>query len=140
MNKVLKLLFCSFLLSAVACQASNKEKSFEYFWLEFRQAILADDYSSLRKLIRFSLEVKGVDDETPAEFYESGQVEELFSILLSQVIYNYEQDELAEMSFRELITQKVVIKGDAATTAQPVEQFEFRKIDGQWYLVKAYLE
>jgi hypothetical protein len=140
MNKFLKLLFCGFLLSAVACHASNKEKSFELFWPEFRHAVLADDYSSLGKLIKFPLEVKGLDDESPAEFYEADQIKELFPILLSQVIYNYDQDELEEMSFREVITQKVVIKGDAAKTEQRVDQFEFKKIDGQWYLVKAYLE
>lgn len=129
-----------FLMSSIACQASNQNQPFDAFWKEFRNAVLTEDYPSLNKLVKFPLEVKGVDDETPANFYVQGELAEIFPKLLDQVVYNYEKEDLEENSLRELIRKKEVITIATNKTHHRLDQFEFQNINGQWMLTKAYLE
>lgn len=129
-----------FLISSVACHASNEEKPFSEFWAKFREASLAEDYSSLKKLVKFPLEVRGVDDEIPAEFYAQDKIAEVFPQLLAQTVYNYEQDDLEGKPLKELIQKKTVVNVEPGKVNHRVEQFEFQKIEGQWLLVRAYLE
>lgn len=129
-----------FLLSSVACQALDSGQSFGAFWIGFREASLKKDYTTLKTLIKLPLEVKGVDDETPANFYSENKISQIFPLLLEQTIYHYEEDDLQEQSFKELIEQREAITVAADEMHHRVEQFEFQKIKGQWLLVRAYLE
>lgn len=140
MKMLLKLLVCIFTLSTAIGQTPDKEQSFELFWIKFRNAVLTEDYPSLNKLVKFPLEVKGVDDETPANFYVQGELAEIFPKLLDQVVYNYEKEDLEENSLRELIRKKEVITIATNKTHHRVDQFEFQNINGQWMLTRAYLE
>lgn len=140
MNNFLKLFLCAFLLSSLGCQASNKDASFESFWTEFRNAALKEDYATLNKLVKFPLEVKGVDDDTPSKLYSQKQLQEIFPLLLDQVVYNYDQDDVQENSLKELIRKKESVSTTASQTEYRIEQFEFKKANNEWLLVRAYLE
>jgi hypothetical protein len=140
MKALLKLLVGIFTISIAMGQVPDKGQSFELFWVKFRDAALAEDYPSLNKLVKFPLEVKGVDDETPASFYSHGELAEIFPTLLDQIVYNYEQENVEENSLRELVRKKEVIKISPDKTHHRVDQFEFQKVNGQWMLTRAYLE
>lgn len=141
MRGLLKLFICVFIIVSAPGQASNEGQAFELFWAEFREAALNEDYSSLSKLIRFPLEVKGVDNNTPTEFYPPDKIAEIFPALLEQVVYSYAKANLEGNSVRELIRKKKeAMKILPHKTNCQIDQFEFQKVNGQWLLTTAYLE
>ena len=132
-------LFLTFMSSA-ACQAGNENQTFKDFWSEFRTSILSDDYEKLNNLVQLPLEVRGVHDDIPAEFFSAEQLKEITPKLLDQTIFLYEQDDLKETTFREIIKNMKTADIQPDKSSHRIEQFEFQVVKGRWLLVRAYLE
>ncbi|HVK99353.1 MAG TPA: hypothetical protein VM553_06040 [Dongiaceae bacterium] len=133
----LGLLFTLFF--TLSCSAAA-DVDFQSFWTQFRKAALASDYTALEKMSKMPLEVKGVDDSMPSQQLDSAKLKQVFPALLAQKIYRYEGDELSELTLRQVLEQTSSVKAQADAKDARVEQFEFAKTDGQWRLIRAYLE
>lgn len=139
--RILSVIFLiSIFISAVACQAGNKNQTFDEFWSEFRTSVLSDDYEKLNNLVQLPLEVRGAHDDIPAEFVSAEQLKEITPKLLDQTIFLYEQDDLKETTFREIIKNMKTADIQPDKTRHRIEQFEFELVKGRWLLVRAYLE
>ena len=127
---------------SLGCSASlSSERDFQLFWSKFKAASLANDYSTLEKMIHFPLQVKGVVDDMPIESYSKNELRKIYPKLMMQTVSHYDgADKFIDMSFADLI--KTIDKVNVGVDDKyiRVEQFEFDLIDGRWYLVSAYLE
>lgn len=134
-----RIILAIFLCFSVSCSAATPETDFQGYWDQFSAASLSNDYPALSKLIRFPLEIRGVDDSSPIEMYSKDQLNKIFPKLLSQIVLTPHGDELLETPLIELMKKKKLSINKLDKSAR-VEQFEFEFIQGKWYLVRAYLE
>lgn len=124
---------------SLTCSAAS-DADFQLFWDKFRTASLTHDYPTLVKLIYFPLEIKGITDDTPVEKYGADTLPQLFPKLMSQLVMQYEGNELIETTLEDIIRKKIkvsVAKGDKHIR---IEEFQFTLINGKWYLTEAYLQ
>lgn len=135
-------IICLSVLSVAGCSAQKQEIVPQQFWTEFRQAVLAEDYQKLSGMTQFPLEVLGVDDSQPAEFYDKTQFEVIFKKILAQSVMVFEGDVVVSTTTREMISRTITIKPEHLMTKElfRIDQLEFELKDNRWRLVRAYLE
>jgi hypothetical protein len=131
-----------FIFNTVACSTEESTVSRQAFWTEFRQAVLASDVRKLAGMTDFPLEVRGVDDSQPAEMYGKEQFESILGKLLAQPVFSLKGNEIATSTTKDVILSTNTIAGDHAMAANSfrVDQLVFELRNGQWKLVRAYLE
>lgn len=129
------------LLHAPSCAAGQSNSEFSNYWHDFRFAVLNDDYEKLEKLIKLPLEVKGVVDFIPAQYFEADQLPGIFEKLLSQTQIIHEGGGLVEVSVKEIVEREIQInKNPNVAGVISISQFDFERVEGEWRLVRAYLE
>lgn len=131
-----------FVFNTVACSSEESTGSRQVFWTEFRQAVLANDVRKLAGMTDFPLEVRGVDDSQPAELYGKERFENILGKLLAQPVFSLKGNEIATSTTKDVIRSTSTIAGDHAMSANSfrVDQLVFELRNGQWKLVRAYLE
>ena len=122
--------------SAGASAIGNTSANFQTYWHQFRTATLTNDYATFANFTRFPLPVKGRFTVT----YQASEITKIFPRLMAQTIYQYQGGNLTKTTLLEAIKTKEKINYDAKDKIIRVDQFEFKFIDGKWFLTKAYLE
>lgn len=140
MQFIKQCLLVIFLYHAAGCSAVTSDTDFQVYWGKFRAASLTSDYFALANLTKFPLEVKGVDDSSPVLVFGKNELDKIFPKLMAQTIYQYKGENLIETTLKDVLlkTEKVVFNAD--DTNIRIEQFEFKLINGKWFLIRAYLE
>jgi hypothetical protein len=130
------------LLFTTACSAQESASTPQRFWTEFRQAVLTNDSRKLVGMTHFPLEVRGVDDSQPAIQYKKEQFETIFKKILEQPVVAMEGEKVMTNTTKDIIgSTKSVTKAHTMTADSfRVDQLVFELRNGQWKLVRAYLE
>lgn len=117
---------------------SISDKSFQQFWLDFRQAVISNDTNKIIKMTILPFETRGEMDSDPIVKYDRSNFFKAFRAYLGQSTY-WESDESFISSLEEIkrITDPDTnyIQGNWAR----VGNLEFKNKDGHWRLVFAYL-
>ena len=140
MQLIKNLILALFFIASVSCNAEPPKSDFQPFWNKFKAASLANDYTTLATLIKFPLEIKGVDDSVPVKKYEKAQLNTIFPKLLSQPVFLPKDNDVVETTLRETLTKTEKVEYKPTDKEIRVEQFQFQLINGNWLLVRAYLE
>ena len=140
MNLFLRIALFFIAMVSSGCMANNKDNSFQSFWTKFRTAAIQNDYATLEKITKFPLEVRGVDDSMPVEYFKKDEFKKIFNRLMEQKIYPV-HDENYVLTSMKTIVNNTELAPDAKNQDQyRMEQLVFEYIDGQWFFTNAYLE
>lgn len=128
--------------SATACSAQDSAATPQYFWSEFRAAVMAQDNAKLIQMTSFPLEIRGVDDGLPSKHYSADQFAEIFRRVLSQPVVTLEGNEVVRSTMKDVVrTTKAIGAADMMTKESfRVGQLVFEQKGGQWKFSRAYLE
>ena len=127
-------------LASLGCMANNTDNSFQSFWTEFRAAAIKNDYATLEKFTKFPLEVRGVHDSMPIQYFKKDAFKEIFNRLMEQEIYPVHDEDLILTSMKTIV-KNTELTPDAKTGEEyRIEQLVFEYIDGRWFFTNAYLE
>ena len=128
--------------SATACSAQNSAAAPQYFWSEFRAAVMAQDNAKLIQLTSFPLEIRGVDDGLPSKHYSADQFAEVFQQVLSQPVVTLKGNEVLRGTMKDVVrTTKAIGAADMMThDSFRVGQLVFKLKGKQWRFSRAYLE
>lgn len=113
------------------------------YWDAFRQAVLDDDKDTIISLTHFPFEVRGPGDSASVKSYEQKDFPAIFEQLVTQpVYYQSSGGAINSKPMRQLIEEKQQITPGDFITPDLIQfiQFEFERIDGQWFFTRAYLE
>lgn len=132
-------------LALIACTCAAEDAAdggFRTFWAGFRRAVVAGDATEVAALTHFPLEVRGPDDGDPVERYDRAGFAAIWKRLLAQTVYVPSNGQVIAKTMADVVAEKKEIApADRLTDdSARVQQFEFRRIDGQWRLARAYLE
>ena len=127
-------------LVSLGCMATNKDNSFQSFWTEFRAATIQNDYATLENLTKFPLEVRGVHDSMPIEYFKKDAFKEIFNRIMEQKIYPVHDEDLVLTSMKTIVKNTELVPDEKNEEEYRIEQLVFEYIDGQWFFTNAYLE
>lgn len=140
MNIFLRTVLFFIALVSSGCMANTTDSSFQSFWTEFRAAAIKNDYATLEKLTKFPLEVRGVHDSMPIEYFRKDEFKEIFNKLMEQKIYPVQDDELVLTSMKTVVKNTELAPDAKNDEEYRIEQLVFEYIDGRWLFTNAYLE
>jgi hypothetical protein len=131
------------LSSPTSCAQQVRQKApletFQKFWSEFRDAVLAENKTLVASMTKFPFTTRGTLDSDPVKTLDRASFLDSFTQLLDQDPGLSRQPD----TMRRLIerTQSVSSKhlGDGDQTAR-VGQFVFRRTGEQWLFTLAYIE
>lgn len=141
MNKIFSLMMIIVMsLFVLDCGAKAEHADHIQFWNEFKKAAMKDDYFRLESLVRFPLEVLGVDDSMPARQITKEEFPDAFRPILEQEQYDLDGNTPAGKKVADIIAGTDEKDIEIMKNTFRVSQLEFEKIAGRWLLVRAYLE
>lgn len=140
MNFFLRTALFFIAIVSLGCMANNKDNSFQSFWTEFRAAVIQNDYATLEKFTKFPLEVRGVHDSMPVEYFKRDAFKEIFNRLMEQKIYPVHDEDFVLTSMKTIVKNTELAPEDKNEKEYRIEQLVFEYIDGQWFFTNAYLE
>lgn len=126
-----------------ACAADRADAlDFPTFWSSFRQAAIQEDYAALRSYSQLPVELRGVHDSQPAQDIGEEAFSEIMERVLTQPVFKTIDGTLTERPLKAVLEEKVSIDEDEWKGREIVRvtQFVFHKIDGEWLLVRVFLE
>lgn len=125
---------------AAACSAKEPGLTPQQCWVEFRQAVMADNYKSLQDMTQFPLILHGAVDSIPAQKIERGQFKATLEKILDQPLAHYEGENLVTYTQRELVSKTAALDKNSKTDTQfRVGELVFAYQDGACKFVQAYL-
>ncbi len=127
-------------IASLGCMANNTDNSFQSFWIEFRAAAIQNDYATLEKFTKFPLEVRGVHDSMPIQYFKKDAFKEIFNRLMEQKIYPVHEEDLVLTSMKTIVKNTEFAPDAKNEEEYQIEQLVFEYIDGQWFFTNAYLE
>lgn len=132
------------ILSAIACtgcQESAAKKAvpggFAAFWNEFRSAVLAGNDQNVLQMTHFPFTTKGVLDDDSVETIQQAEFLKIWSDLLNEDTGSRPE----HFSMRRFIVANPI--SDVPNVESGVARmgnFEFRFVDGKWFLASAFTE
>ena len=140
MNIFLRTVLFFISIVSLGCMANNKDSSFQLFWNEFRTAVVEDNYANLEKLTKFPLEVRGVHDSMPIEYFKNDEFKIIFDRIMEQKIYSVHEEDLVLTNMKAIVNDTELVSDMKNGDQYRVEQLVFDYIDGQWFFTNAYLE
>ncbi|MHC1705037.1 MAG: hypothetical protein AB9846_14095 [Tenuifilaceae bacterium] len=114
-------------------------KSFQEFWIVFRNAVIENDTNKLVQLTKFPLETRGPLDSDPLVKYEREQFMKVFNAYLEQTT-SWIKDVSFISSLEEIKRIPEPDKRYIQNKWARVGNLEFIKENGLWLLGFAYLE
>ena len=113
----------------------TSDNSFIKFWTKFRNAIINDDTSLIKKYVKFPLKARGPLDSDPLIRYSENKFIRVFHLYLLQSNGLNTGSELDEI-------KQIIVPSNATWEKinARVGNMEFKKIAGEWKLVFLYLE
>lgn len=127
-------------ISSLGCMANNTDNSFQSFWTEFRSAAIKNDYATLEKFTKFPLEVRGIHDSMPIQYFKKDAFKEIFNRLMEQKIYPVDDEDLVLTSMKAIVKNTELAPDAKNEEEYRIEQLVFEYIDGQWFFTNAYLD
>ncbi|HSC67889.1 MAG TPA: hypothetical protein VLC79_09375 [Cellvibrio sp.] len=140
MNSFLRTISFFTLIISSGCVVGKSDNSFQPFWTEFRAAAIKNDYATLEKFTKFPLEVRGVHDSMPVQYFKKDEFKEIFNRLMEQKIYPVHDEELVLTSMKTIVKNTELAPDAKNGEEYRMEQLAFEYIDGQWFFTNAYLE
>ena len=122
------------------CMANSTDEAFQSFWNEFRIAVIKEDYATLEKFTKFPLDVRGVHDSMPTEYFKKDEFKDIFNRLMKQKIYPVHQEDLVLTSMKTIVSNTELVSDMKNGEQYRIEHLVFENIDGQWFFTNAYLE
>lgn len=127
-------------INSLGCMANNTDNSFQSFWTEFRSAAIKNDYATLEKFTKFPLEVRGIHDSMPIQYFKKDAFKEIFNRLMEQKIYPVDDEDLVLTSMKAIVKNTELAPDAKNEEEYRIEQLVFEYIDGQWFFTNAYLD
>jgi hypothetical protein len=120
---------------------TTEPRNAEEFWTEFRDAALAGDLPRLLPLVRFPFTTRGMFDEDPVLNHSREDFPRLFARLLESDTGLRED---LGPTMRELMVDTPRLPPQeielSATGWFRVGDFEFKRVNGEWKFVHAYID
>ncbi len=93
-------------------------------------------------MTQLPLEIRGVDDSQPAQQYNKDQFGTIFAKILDQPVTAIEGEKIVTNTTRDIINSTKTITKEQNMTSDSfrVDQLVFEFKNGQWKLVRVYLE
>jgi hypothetical protein len=136
-------LFVVCLLFSACSFAQDRQTSFQSFWDQFRAGVLSGDKAYIADLTQFPFETRGPDDGDPIRYYERKRFIKLYDRLMRELVYKFDdRGKLVNKTMRAVIQEKtrVIDRDIPSDDLARVENFEFKRLKGQWRFVRAYTE
>jgi hypothetical protein len=133
-KRVICFLILNFLLSSITfwSYSQQHDKSFDLFWAKFRNAVIANDYATLKSLTQFPLIVKGTLDSDPIKKYKNDQFIFIFKHYLKQ------SNTMEDILETEKVPDQIYTA--ESQTIHRLSDMQFKKVNGKWELVLIYIE
>ena len=118
--------------------ADTTNSNFQQFWDNFREAVINNDTSKIIQLTRFPFETRGPQDSDPIIKYEKKKFLKVLEAYLKET--TTWREDFSTITSREEIKRilkpdKTYVQGDWAR----IGNLEFKKENGKWFLIFAYL-
>lgn len=127
-------------LMPYGCMANSTDEAFQSFWNQFRTAVIKEDYATLENFTKFPLEVRGVHDSMPIEYYKKDEFKIIFDKIMEQKIYSVHEEDLVLTNMKAIVSDTELVSDMKNGDQYRVEQLVFDYVDGQWLFTNAYLE
>jgi hypothetical protein len=124
-----------------ASLTSNHQSDFSEFWLDFRRALLSADATTLERMTRFPLKVRGELDSDPVRHVARRELQIIFDRVLTADSGTSARERISNRLLVERTESLVgTVRGVAvsADTAR-VGPFSFRRGSNGWQLEQIYL-
>jgi hypothetical protein len=101
-----------------------------------------NDTNQVTLMTRFPFEVRGPDDSDPIKHYDRKKFRVIFKRVVVQPVLLPSNRKFISKSMLKVIDDKrdITTVDYQTPTIFQVEQFEFERIEGHWFLTRAYLE
>lgn len=135
------VLLLALTLSAVVCQAKEPALTPQQYWVDFRQAVIVEDYSTLRSYTQFPLAIHGAVDGIPVKNVGAEQFEKELKKILDQPMANFEGDDVVTYTMRDLVIKTTALDNSRVKDGKNFRLGEliFEKKGNNWKLIQAYL-